>query len=680
MTKHKKRAGLALAVVASAAAAAIGAVPTGAFASHGGIGDQLLTSYDGSTVYQTAAGGSNFAALGGRTDGFSWSPDGSRIAYVGTDNYDPYDSHPAQAIMSVRYDGGATPTSIPLVWGVATGERSHPVWSSGGSGLYFAERASSSVPWSIGEAPSTAGWGWGSLTTDATHDYTWPDSGPSGVLVAQRQADDGAGNASGTPDVVSINVDTGVATQIIDDARQPSVSPDGLHLAFVRSDGTNDQIYVSDMSGGNVTAITAVAADFSEPTWSPDGSTIAFVRNDTGDDYVAAADGSDAAAPQTTTLNGFPAWQTNNVDHVVTLAGADRYGTAIAISQSHWATAGDSTDPRPHAQSVVLTRSDTYADAVSGSALAAAKNGPLLMTPPTSFRANIKAEMQRVLGDSTTATVYILGDTVAISASTETAIRNMGYQVHRLAGPTRYDTSLKIAAAISSQPQFVMVATGMNFPDALGAGAAAGSYDALSPDIKAVVVLTNNTTMPTSTESYLDDWINTVNSTNQDIAAYFAVGDQAATALNNDGYGGYTVLAGENRYATAKEVAVEFFGGVNTSAVTTGLNWPDALAGGALCGTINAPLLLTNGSTTLNADTQSVLSAQSGSINTDLIFGDTLPVSINAQIGTAISGPAGFDTAMVGPANLTTTSKVAPTLAQPKSATAMSPHGTLSHR
>ncbi len=264
------------------------------------------------------------------------------------------------------------------------------------------------------------------------------------------------------------------------------------------------------------------------------------------------------------------------------------------------------------------------------------------MTPPTSFNPDTKAEIQRVLGSNTTATVYILGDTGAISASTETAIHNMGYKTDRLAGPTRYETSLAIAAAISTQPQFVMLATGMNFPDALGAGAAAGSYNVGGSGIKAVVVLSNNTTMPSSTENYLVNWVDTANAGGNDVAL-FAIGDQAKSALDSAGWTGYTTVAGPNRYATAQAVAETFYGGPTSAAVTTGLNWPDALAGGALCGTVNAPLLLTSGSTTLSTETGRYLTWRSGSIHLGVIFGGTLPAANVTEIGDAISGPGHFD-------------------------------------
>ena len=52
-------------------------------------------------------------------------------------------------------------------------------------------------------------------------------------------------------------------------------------------------------------------------------------------------------------------------------------------------------------------------------------------------------------------------------------------------------------------------------------------------------------------------------------------------------------LAGHDRYATSKAIYDERAGDWNHVAfVATGLNFPDALAGGAPAGMLNAPLLL----------------------------------------------------------------------------------------
>ncbi len=632
----RSRRGLAIGLAVTTAAIAIATVTlNGAYASHPGAAGSPLTTYNELAVHfadgTAIPAHSNFAE-------FAWSPDGSRFAYI---------DNTADAILSVRAndpDGdtsNAGGSAITLVDGLTgNGARHEPTWSADGSALYYTEEPTAGKPWTIDFSTSAAGWGDQTLTPADGMDYTWPDAGPTSVVVAQRQTDDGTGNPTGAPTVVVIDASTGTVTPVIDNASQPAVSPDGSHVAFMRSDGTNNQIWTSNMTGGDLTQITADAADHRVPTWSPDGTTIALISSASATGIAtASATGSDAANP--TPVSGIPfgepAYQPLNKDHVVELAGSNRFGTAIDISKSHWATAGATGDNREAAKSVTLSRSDTFADAVSGSALAAAKHGPLLLTPPTSLDAGTKAEIKRVLG-STTATVYLLGGTGAISTTVENAIKTMGYTTKRLSGSDRYATSVAIAKAISANPALFLVATGRNFPDALSAGAAAGSY-AASGTYPAVVILSNDSAMPSSTETYLESFVSgtTFN------GFLSAIGGQADAALTKAGWKDYDVEAGPNRYVTAQKVAIEFFGGEQTAGVTTGLNWPDALAGGALLGTLNGPLLLTGASSTLDSNAQALLSDSSGSISTAFIFGGTLPSSINGQIGAAISGPAGFD-------------------------------------
>ena len=633
--RGRRRVAIGLAVT-TAAIAITTVTLNGAYASHPGAGNSPLTTYDGTAIH--FANGTAIPAHSTFAEG-AWSPDGSRFAYISSLGH-------AGAVLSVRANdpdgdassaGGSAITLVNEPGG--TSARHQPTWSSDGTELYYSEQVRPDGTWNIGVSTSAPGWGDRMATPDDGWDYQYPDAGPTGVVVAERQRDDGTGKPTGTPEVVLITPSTATVTPLIDNASQPAVSPDGTTVAFVRSDGSHNQIWTSNMTGGDLIAITSDAADHRTPTWSPNGATIAFTSG-TGI-ATASATGADAAHPTPVTglPFGLPAYQPLNKNHVVTLAGSNRFGTAIAISQSHWATSGATGDNREAAKTVTLSRSDTFADAVSGSALAADKHGPLLLTPPTSLDAGTRAEIKRVLG-STTNTVYLLGGTAAISTSVENAINAMGYPTDRLFGSDRYATSVAIANAITTNPALFLVATGQNFPDALTAGAAAGRYDAFGTFTPAVVVLSNDETMPPSTETYLESFITSNGTFNGFIAA---IGGQANAALHNAGWSDYDVDAGSNRYATAKDVAKDFFDGNTVAGVTTGLNWPDALAGGAFLGTLNGPLLLTSGSTTLDGNANTVLSDSSGSISTAFIFGGTLPLSINNQIGAAISGPAGFD-------------------------------------
>jgi putative cell wall-binding protein len=76
-------------------------------------------------------------------------------------------------------------------------------------------------------------------------------------------------------------------------------------------------------------------------------------------------------------------WDASN--QIVRTWGQLALDTAVAISRFNWPDK-DSTDPDwPKAQAVVISRSDVFYDALAGSALAANKSAPLLITPPTSL-------------------------------------------------------------------------------------------------------------------------------------------------------------------------------------------------------------------------------------------------------------------------------------------------------
>ena len=60
---------------------------------------------------------------------------------------------------------------------------------------------------------------------------------------------------------------------------QPSWSPDGKQLAFVRKDGEKSQIWLLPLGGGEAHAITKAAHGASQPRWSPDGKLILYTSS-----------------------------------------------------------------------------------------------------------------------------------------------------------------------------------------------------------------------------------------------------------------------------------------------------------------------------------------------------------------------------------------------------------------
>ncbi len=322
-----------------------------------------------------------------------------------------------------------------------------------------------------------------------------------------------------------------------------------------------------------------------------------------------AIEGDPATAPSQLwiTRDGGHFWQpiTFASGPAVRLAGSDRYGTAVATSQAEFPSGG--------AGAVVLARGDAYADALVGAPLAAVKNAPLLLTTGTQLPAVTAAELQRVL--ATGSTVYVLGGTSAVPASVATQLTGLGYTVVRYGGATRYATAVAVADALGD-PTTVLLATGLNFPDALAAGPAAAKAGG-------VVLLTAGSALATETSSYLNAHGTTV----------YAVGGPAAAADP-----AAVALSGSDRYATAAKVATTFFSGPTTVGVATGENFPDALSGGAFLAHLGAPLVLADTNAVPSATT-SYLQSVNASVTAADLFGGSAVLSAGVQttIGEAIS-------------------------------------------
>lgn len=638
MTSAPRRR-LAFATSVAAGLYAVLGATTPAAATFPGTGS-LLTASNSGTIYganlePTRCDESGCQVLG--ANDAAWSPDGSRAAFISQQG----------DVQTVRYDDERD------TWWIAdavddgrgqgvVAERNDPTYLSDGDTVIWTEKMYGQ-PERLMMSSSTYGWQPVRFSPDDAFNYRLADGGPNGMVVFERWTTGVGDNQVWLWD--------GASFSKIIDGGDPSLSPDGKKIAF--ADG--GWIKTANIDG---TGVQSLGVTGSNPVWSPDGSTIAY-NYGSGVRTIPAAGGTDTYAG----LTGKAAWRSEHPDRLLRLADRDRYGTAMAISQAYWKTATDASDSRTPAKSVVLSRSDTFADALSGSALAAAKQGPLLLTPPTSLHAGTGAEIKRVLGSDTKAVVYLLGSPGALSTDVENAVRAMGYQVKRLAGADRFATSIAIANEIDPNPAYVLAATGMNFPDALSAGAAAGNYDRPGSADHAVIVLTNDAKLPTATKSYLDA---------HGSAKLFPVGNQAAAATaaydgptDDDGW----AVAGKDRYETAMLVADTFFDAPYYAGVATGMNWPDALAGGALLGTLGSPLLLTLGTaTSLNPSTAFKLSIESTSLSTVLVFGSAATVSdsLAKQAATSISGPAGFTTGTSGlsagtmTATTGSTAKIAP--------------------
>ena len=396
--------------------------------------------------------------------------------------------------------------------------------------------------------------------------------------------------ATAQPTVTSISPTTGSTAG----GTTVTITGTGLTGATAVSFGGTAATGVVVVNATSVTAVSpAHAAGTADVTVTTAGGISATGAGDVFT-YTAPSGGGGGPAPTT------PAAP-------VRVAGADRFATAIAASTAEFPTSGS-------AGAVVLARSDIYPDALVGTALAASKHAPLLFTNGGALTSATSAEIQRVL--TVGGTVYLLGGTTAIPDSVSVALTTMGYVVVRYSGADRYATALAVANGLGN-PSTVLLATGINFPDALAAGPAAAH-------LGGVVLLTDGSSMPATVTAYLAAHPGTV----------YAIGGPAVAADPSA-----TPLTGADRFATATAVATAIFTSPNNIGVASGVTFPDALSGGAFQAHFGGPIVLA-APTTLPASSSSYITGAKSTIVTSTIFGGT--AALSAAVQTAVSTALGM--------------------------------------
>lgn len=284
--------------------------------------------------------------------------------------------------------------------------------------------------------------------------------------------------------------------------------------------------------------------------------------------------------------------------------GLNRDLTSVVTSVASFPVPGS-------ARAVVLASDAGYPDALSGTPLAVARHGPLLLSPPGGLDPAVAQEIRRVAAPG--ATVYVLGGSSALSPTIDAAVNVLGYSVQRVAGPDRFATAVAVAVALGS-PSAVLEATGTDFPDALAAGAAAAKAGA-------AVLLTDGSAQAAETAAYL----------RTHPGVHDAIGGPAAAADP-----GATPVVGSDRFATATMVATHFFAGPTIAGFASAVAFPDALSGGASIGLQGGPLLLVPAGGPLPASLVAYL-AGTTSITSALVFGGTSAVGpdVVTELGAA---------------------------------------------
>jgi putative cell wall-binding protein len=237
------------------------------------------------------------------------------------------------------------------------------------------------------------------------------------------------------------------------------------------------------------------------------------------------------------------------------IAGADRYATAAAVATASTASAPIGTVGGK--KTAILASGANFPDALAAGSASYAAHLPILLTDPNTLSAATSAAITS-LGITN---VLIAGGTSAVSAAVETAVKALAggtVTTARLAGADRFATSVAIASfdvnavisgGLGMSTANIVLASGLNFPDAL-----------VASEFKSPVVLDD--ALPASVAT----WLGTIGSAAGNILALggtSAVADAdlaAAQAAANPTGGAATITA----VAGATSFTVTFSVAVNT--------------------------------------------------------------------------------------------------------------------
>ncbi|MFA4895783.1 cell wall-binding repeat-containing protein [Microbacterium sp.] len=271
------------------------------------------------------------------------------------------------------------------------------------------------------------------------------------------------------------------------------------------------------------------------------------------------------------------------------LWGDDRYETAVAVSQQ-----------LPAGQPAVFIASGAdYPDALSATAASALVGGPVLLTRPTVLPSVVAMEIRRLKPSS----IHVLGGPAVVSDAVLRALEALVPDTDRLYGADRYATSRTVAARFFTTADTVVLATGRSFADALVAGATAGRIGAPT-----VLIDGDRASLDVATRAQLKAL-----KTREIILAggHGSISIPIEQQLRTEGFD-VRRLGGASRYETAVQL-MDAAGDEPPAGIllTSGEDFPDALAAASLAAQTGSDLYLTRAACVPTAPQQQIQAAGS---------------------------------------------------------------------
>lgn len=288
------------------------------------------------------------------------------------------------------------------------------------------------------------------------------------------------------------------------------------------------------------------------------------------------------------------------------LAGDNRY-----------ATSAKAADEFGTASTVILASGEQgrYPDALAANYLAGIEKAPVLLTK----RATTPDVVKAAIKDTGARNIIIVGGESAISAEQQESLA-ADYNVSRLSGDDRYGTASAIIDEGGQANGTALLATGTNFPDALGGGAVAYAEDM-------PLAITKPGDLPDSVLASLKS---------ANITKVLVLGGRSAVSeavveeLKKEGIEVTKRFSGVDRAETSAmlaQYAIEELGmddsGVNVASGFVQGDGADALSGAAVTGKAQRALLITKSADTAGNAVIAFLEDYADTLESGLLFGGT---------------------------------------------------------
>lgn len=230
-------------------------------------------------------------------------------------------------------------------------------------------------------------------------------------------------------------------------------------VVIASGEGFADAVAASSLAGAYDAPLLLVGAKSLPPEVSAEivrlGATQAFVVG--GETAVSAA--------VSAAVDALP-----GMDTPVRVAGANRYETSAEVARRVLSRVGTDWDG-----GVFIARGDAFPDALAVGPLAWRSRRPVVLTSPSALPEASLA----VLGESAPSLAVIVGGKGAVSDAVAAEIDEVAGTIERIDGATRFATAANVATYGVTHgivgADFVGVATGTSFPDALAGGVACGA-------------------------------------------------------------------------------------------------------------------------------------------------------------------------------------------------------------